>query len=109
MHKISFKSIWIKWVMACVTSVSYSFNLNGSKIGYIKPFRGLRQEDPLFPHLFILCAECFSNLINQASRDKQRTSLKFVRMALASHAFSMLITPSSFVKQLDRKSTRLWR
>lgn len=35
-------------IKQCILSISYTILLNGSKYGYIKPSRGLRQEDPLF-------------------------------------------------------------
>ncbi|KAL3515198.1 hypothetical protein ACH5RR_022100 [Cinchona calisaya] len=76
MNKMGFNSIWIYWIMTCVSSVSFSFILNGSKVGYVKPNRGIRQRDPLSP---IFCAEGFSSLLNHAGREKQITGLKIYR------------------------------
>ncbi|KAK2659294.1 hypothetical protein Ddye_005827 [Dipteronia dyeriana] len=52
MLKMGFSSKWVKSVMSYVSSVSYSFMLNGSVYGKIKPSRGLRQREPLSFLLF---------------------------------------------------------
>ncbi|GJT14818.1 retrovirus-related pol polyprotein from transposon TNT 1-94 [Tanacetum coccineum] len=47
-----FHPFMIKWIMACVTSTSFSLNLNGDIHGFFKGKRGLRQGDPLSSHSF---------------------------------------------------------
>lgn len=65
---MGFSSKWIRWIILCVQTVSYSFSFNGSLIGPISPKRGLRQGDPLSPYLFLLYVEGLSSLLAEASQ-----------------------------------------
>ncbi|XP_074297375.1 uncharacterized protein LOC141628090 [Silene latifolia] len=54
-------------VMTCITTTSYSLNLNGASFGYFKGRRGLRQGDPISPLVFCICMEYLSRVLMYAT------------------------------------------
>ncbi|KAM6598980.1 hypothetical protein CsatA_018589 [Cannabis sativa] len=88
MLKMGFKAEWVHIIMKCVSTVSYSFQINGTIYGKVIPNRGLRQGDPLSPYLFLICAKGLSALIKQAESKKEIFGLKVAREAPSiSHLF----------------------
>ncbi|XP_042951227.1 uncharacterized protein LOC122283931 [Carya illinoinensis] len=79
MRKLGFGEKWIKLVMDCVTSVTYSALVNGQQSSIIKPSRGIRQGDPISPYLFILCAEGLSSLVDMAERNGEIKGVAITR------------------------------
>ncbi|XP_050290252.1 uncharacterized protein LOC126728482 [Quercus robur] len=67
MRRMGFDEKWIRLMMICMTTVSYSILINGEPTSVIVPTRGIRQSDPLSPFLFLLCTEGLNGLITQAS------------------------------------------
>ena len=74
---LGFDNLWVKWIMSCVTTVTYSVLLNGQSYGYISPKRGLRQGDPISPFLFVLCTEGLTHMMNQASLRGDLNGIQF--------------------------------
>ena len=54
---LQFPTLFISWIMACITSTSFSLAFNGSLHGFF------RQGDPLSPFLFVLCLEYLSRIM----------------------------------------------
>lgn len=78
MQRMGFHSIWINWIMQCISTVSYSYLINDTAQGSVTPQRGIRQGDPLSPYLFILCGEILSGLCTRA---KERGTLRGIKVA----------------------------
>ncbi|XP_021991414.1 uncharacterized protein LOC110888182 [Helianthus annuus] len=67
LKRFGFHCKMVKWIMTCVTTVSYSLSINGELHGYFTGKRGLRQGDPLSPYLFTLVMEVLTLLLQKAA------------------------------------------
>ena len=68
LERLKFHHRRIMWIMECVSTVTYTFLINGFPRGRVKPSRVVRQENPLSPYIFILCGEVLSGLCNIAQK-----------------------------------------
>ncbi|XP_027083610.1 uncharacterized protein [Coffea arabica] len=82
-EKMGFSKLWVEWTMECITSLSYSFNINGENKEHVIPSRDIRQGDPLSPYLFLLCSEGLSNMLREAARQGLLSGLKISKQGPA--------------------------
>lgn len=66
MLKLEIDEQCVRLAMETVCTASYLVLINGEPRGHITPSRGIKQGDPLYPYLFLLCTEGLSSLIRHA-------------------------------------------
>ncbi|KAK2648729.1 hypothetical protein Ddye_016218 [Dipteronia dyeriana] len=71
MTRLGFSASWVNRIMRCVQSFFFSHLINGEVYGLMKPSRGLRQGDPLYPYLFLICVEDLSQLLQIVERSRK--------------------------------------
>lgn len=85
---LKFPRRFVKWIMLCVRTPSYSLSINGGIHGFFPGKQGLRQGDPLSPFLFILSLEYLSRLLKSNTGEDfnyhpQCDKLKLTHLAFA--------------------------
>jgi hypothetical protein len=85
MQKLGFHSSRLNWIKLCISSSSFSIQINGSPFGLFSPKRGLRHGDPFSPFLFILGSEVLSHLLVREEAVGNLKGLKIFRHTSAIH------------------------
>ncbi|WZZ59978.1 hypothetical protein YC2023_060085 [Brassica napus] len=64
---MEFPGKFIHWISLCVTTASFSVQVNGVLAGYFQSRRGLRHGCSLSPYLFVICMNVLSKMLDEAA------------------------------------------
>ena len=64
--RCGFREKWCSWIEHCISLAHFSIMVYGSPNGFFRSSRGLRQEDPFSPLLFVFVMEVLSKMISTA-------------------------------------------
>ena len=62
-----FPEKYIHWIRLCISTATFSVQVNGELTGFFDSKRGLRQDCALSPYLFVICMNVLSQQINNAA------------------------------------------
>ncbi|KAL9308099.1 putative RNA-directed DNA polymerase [Arabidopsis thaliana] len=64
---MNFPAVFIHWIKLCITTASFSVQVNGDLAGYFQSARGLRQGCSLSPYLFVISMDVLSKMLDKAA------------------------------------------
>ena len=88
LKNFGFHQKFINLIYQCISTLSFTFLLNGGKGRSINPLRGLRQGDLLSPYLFIIGSEVLARMINRSTTQRLINGIK---IALSTPGISKLL------------------
>ena len=68
---MDFPPEFVHWISLCITTASFSIQVNGELAGFFQSERGLRQGCSLSPYLFVVCMEVLTRLLDIAATKKR--------------------------------------
>ncbi|XP_019087404.1 PREDICTED: uncharacterized protein LOC109127278 [Camelina sativa] len=69
LRALDFLEQYVLWIKTCITTASFSVQVNGELAGYFGIMRGLRQVCSLSPYLFVISMNVLSRKLDMAADD----------------------------------------
>jgi hypothetical protein len=82
---MGFEVSFIRWVMRCISTVSFVVLINGSTSPFFHSEKGLIQGCPLSPLLFLLMVEGLSRVIGEAKRSSSFPGIQISNLLKITH------------------------
>lgn len=101
---MDFPPKFIHWISLCVTTASFSVQVNGELAGLFKRERGLRQGCALSPYLFVISMNVLSKLLDKAALDRKigfHPKCKNLGLTHLSFADDLLVFTDGKVRSID--------
>lgn len=95
---------WTRNIMSCIESPRLSILWNGESMDWIKPGRGIRQDDSISPYIFVICMERLGHIINQAV---SKGSWKAIRLSKNGPLISHLLFVDDMVLFAEASSAQI--
>lgn len=90
--------------MKCISAARMQVLWNGEALDGFFPSRGIRQGDPISPHIFVLCIERLFQLINVAVQKDLWKPIQISRGGPKSAHLPLLMICSYLLKQVWSRS-----
>ncbi|XP_024011306.1 uncharacterized protein LOC112086570 [Eutrema salsugineum] len=68
---MQFPPQFIHWIRLCITSASFSVQVNGELAGFCRSERGLRQGCALSPYLFVMSMNVLTKMLDAAAKRRE--------------------------------------
>jgi hypothetical protein len=88
LKRCGFGAKWCSWISFCISSVRFSFLVNGSPEGFFDSSQGIRQGDPLSPLLFVFVMEALSCTLSAGINDGLLEGFKVGNVAVSHLLFA---------------------
>lgn len=74
LQEFQFPARFGEWIWQCISTCTFTLNLNGNGVGFFQGKRGIRQGDPISPLIFVLVMEYLTRLFKE---EVDKGNLKF--------------------------------
>lgn len=103
LQALNFSEEFIQLIMACMTSSTLQVLWNCDRTEKIIPSKGLRQGDPLYPYIFVICMDILSigDAINKGIWNPMRAGRRGPSIFHLIFADELLLFPEASIPQMN--------